>query len=70
MWIDFRAIKDEYMRGRGIDYFANSRRATLVQRLFEIENLAGYAAYGRDCWGINASDCLEPAKARVAGVDS
>ena len=29
VWIDFRGIQDEYMRQRGIDYFENSRRATL-----------------------------------------
>src|SRR5215210_975612 len=28
IWIDFRGIKDEYMRGKGIDYFETSRRAT------------------------------------------
>src|SRR5438132_3222977 len=28
VWIDFRGIQDAYMRGRGIDYFENSRRAT------------------------------------------
>src|SRR5512143_1564790 len=29
VWIDFRKVQDDYMRGRGIDYFENSRRATL-----------------------------------------
>ena len=29
VWIDFRGIQDDYMRGRGIDYFENSRRAVL-----------------------------------------
>ena len=29
VWIDFRGIQDEYMRQKGIDYFENSRRATL-----------------------------------------
>ncbi len=32
VWIDFRGIRDAYMRGKGIDYFENSRRATLAQR--------------------------------------
>src|SRR6266852_468075 len=31
-WIDFRGIKDQFMREKGIDYFENSRRATYVQR--------------------------------------
>ena len=29
-WIDFRCIRDAYMEGKGIDYFENSRRATLA----------------------------------------
>src|SRR5258705_5847118 len=29
VWIDFRGIQDAYMKGKGIDYFENSRRATL-----------------------------------------
>ncbi|MBL7829289.1 MAG: Tat pathway signal protein, partial [Saprospiraceae bacterium] len=29
-YIDFRGIKDDYMRTKGIDYFENSRRATLA----------------------------------------
>ena len=28
VWIDFRGIQDAFMRGKGIDYFENSRRAT------------------------------------------
>jgi hypothetical protein len=34
MWIDFRGIQDEYMRAKGIDYFENSRRATLANRQY------------------------------------
>ena len=30
-WIDFRGIQDTYMPSKGIDYFENSRRATLAQ---------------------------------------
>lgn len=32
MWIDFAGIKDAFMRSKpGLDYFENSRRATLAQ---------------------------------------
>ena len=31
-WIDFRGIQDDYMRGKGIDYFESSRRAALAQQ--------------------------------------
>src|SRR5882762_2519389 len=32
VWIDFAGIADLYMQGKGIDYFENTRRATLAQR--------------------------------------
>src|SRR6185436_14985017 len=33
-WIDFRGIDDDFMRSKSIDYFENSRRATLAQRAY------------------------------------
>lgn len=56
VWVDFREIRDEYMRGRGIDYFENSRRATLAQRAYAIANPMGWKGYGPDLWGLTASD--------------
>ncbi len=56
VWIDFRGIQDEFMRGRGSDYFENSRRATLVQQQYAMRNPQGYAHYGEWCWGITATD--------------
>jgi hypothetical protein len=56
LWIDFRGIQDAYMRGRGIDYFENSRRATLAQRAYAIDNPAKFRDYGADIWGLTASD--------------
>jgi hypothetical protein len=56
VWIDFRAIQDEFMRARGIDYFENSRRATFAQQQHGIHNPGGFAHYGELCWGITASD--------------
>jgi len=55
-WIDFRGIADPYMRERGIDYFENSRRATLAQRDYAIRNPGGFADYGADVWGLTACD--------------
>lgn len=55
-WIDFRGIQDAYMRGRGIDYFENSRRATLSQRAYATANPNGWSAYSSDIWGLTASD--------------
>ena len=56
VWIDFRRIQDAYMRGKGIDYFENSRRATLSQRAYAIENPKGWTGYGTQLWGLTASD--------------
>lgn len=56
MWIDFRGIQDDYMREKGIDYFENSRRATLAQRAYAIDNPDDWVDYGPDIWGLTASD--------------
>ena len=55
-WVDYRNIADTYMKGKGITYFENSRRATLDQRLYCIENPRGAVGYGPNMWGITASD--------------
>ena len=68
IWIDFRGIQDEYMRGKAIDYFENSRRATFVQREYGIRNPKGLAGYGPDVWGITAGDGPGPAVRTVRGV--
>ena len=56
VWVDFRGIRDDYMRRRGIDYFENSRRAVLAQRAYAIENPMRWKEYGEDVWGLTASD--------------
>ncbi|MBO9875718.1 hypothetical protein PG878_12720 [Xanthomonas hawaiiensis] len=56
VWIDFRDIQDQYMREHGIDYFLNSRRATLAQREYAIDNPMKWKEYGENVWGLTASD--------------
>jgi hypothetical protein len=56
VWIDFRGIQDAYMRGKGIDYFENSRRATVSQRLYAIDNPGQWRDYGANVWGLTAGD--------------
>ncbi len=53
-WIDFRGIQDDYMRGKGIDYFTNSQRATLSQREYAIHNPMQWKDYGPAIWGLTA----------------
>ena len=67
MWIDFRGIPDDYMRGRGIDYFENSRRAIYAQQAYAMRNPKKFAGYGRFSWGITASDGPGPAEQRING---
>jgi len=55
-WVDFRGLQDGYLRGQGIDYFENSRRATLAQRAYATANPEGWAGYGPEVWGITACD--------------
>lgn len=69
LWIDFRGIRDVYMRDRGIDYFENSRRATFVQQQYAIRNPLEFEGYGATCWGITASNGPCWCKAKVHGVE-
>jgi hypothetical protein len=56
VWIDFRGIQDPFMREHGIDYAENSRRATLAQRAYAIENPMHWRDYGEQLWGLTACD--------------
>ena len=56
VWIDFRGIQDAYMRERGIDYFENSRRATLAQHAYAVDNPGDGRDYGDEIWGLTACD--------------
>jgi hypothetical protein len=69
IWIDFRGIQDRFMRGKGIDYFENSRRATHVQRQYAIDNPARFTGYGSCCWGITASDGPGPESITIDGTE-
>jgi hypothetical protein len=69
MWIDFRGIQDSFLRDRGIDYFENSRRATLVQQQYAIRNPLEFECYGEHCWGFTASDGPGWTKRTIKGVE-
>ena len=43
VWVDFRGIRDAYIATKDIDYFENSRRATIAQRDYAIANAGGFA---------------------------
>jgi hypothetical protein len=66
-WIDFRGVQDAYMRDRALDYFDNSRRATLIQQRYAVHNPHQFVGYGADCWGLTASMGPGPARRTVNG---
>jgi hypothetical protein len=57
------------MRARGIDYFENSRRATLAQQAYAIRNPRRFEGYGESCWGLTASDGPGPGTRRIDGIE-
>jgi hypothetical protein len=55
-WIDFRGIRDAFMREKGSDYFENSRTVVRLQRDYAMDNPHGFRGYGPDAWGLSACD--------------
>lgn len=68
MWIDFRDLRDDYMREHDSDYFQNSRQATFVQQEYAIRNPLNFVGYGKHCWGFTACDGPGWVKREVNGV--
>ncbi|WP_372785326.1 glucoamylase family protein [Phenylobacterium sp.] len=66
-WIDFRGIRDRFMREKDCDYFENSRRATYVQREYAARNPGSFAGYTSDCWGLSAGDGPSAPPRMIAG---
>lgn len=56
VWIDFRGIQDSYMKEKGIDYFENSRRATLTHRAYAKANPKKMRGFSENIWGFSACD--------------
>ncbi|HET6586359.1 MAG TPA: glucoamylase family protein [Oleiagrimonas sp.] len=55
-WIDFRGIRDAFMRKHDLDYFENGRRAAKAQRAYAIANPGHWRGYGANVWGLTASN--------------
>lgn len=53
-WIDFRDLWDE----DGINWFENSKKATLANRKYCIEKSEKFKTFGKDSWGLTA--CVGP----------
>ncbi len=68
LWVDFRGIRDRFMREHDCDYFENSRRATLIQQEYAIRNPLGFDHYGELSWGVTASDGPGDHSLKLGGV--
>jgi hypothetical protein len=55
-WIDFRGIRDAFMREKASDYFENTKRTIAVHREYSDRNPKEFRAYSRDFWGVTAGD--------------
>ena len=67
-WIDFRGIKDSFMREKGIDYFENSRRAAYVHRNYAKANPHQWIDYADTIWGMTACDGPKDTSFIVNGI--
>lgn len=68
-WIDFRGIRDRFMREKQSDYFENSRQAAWIQREYALHNPREYKGYGETCWGFTAGDGPGPRAVALDGTD-
>ncbi len=69
LWIDFRGIRDAFMRAKDADYFENSRRAARIQQQYAISNPMGFEQYNALCWGVTASDGPGDIVKKIKGVE-
>jgi hypothetical protein len=69
LWIDFRDLRDAFMREHGTDYFQNSRQATYVHQEYAMRNPLEFAGFGEFCWGVTATDGPGWEKRMVGGIE-
>jgi hypothetical protein len=69
LWVDFRGIRDPWLRAHDLDLFENSRRATRVQRNYAIANPGRWSGYGPDIWGLTACDGPGDFRSVIDGVE-
>ena len=68
-WIDFRAIRDTFMREKASDYFENTKSAIAIHREYGERNPYGFKAYNRNFWGVTAGDGPVDQEMRENGRD-
>jgi hypothetical protein len=68
-WIDFRGIRDTFMREKASDYFENTKSAIAIHREYGERNPYGFEAYSRDFWGVTAGEGPTAPDMRENGKD-
>ncbi len=68
-WIDFRGIRDGFMREKRSDYFENTKAAIAVHREYAERNPRDFKGYGRNFWGVTAGDGPSGQDLRLDGRD-
>jgi hypothetical protein len=66
-WIDFKGIRDRFMREKRSDYFENSRRAVQIQSEYARRNPNEYEGYEENGWGFTAGDGPPARTQRIRG---
>jgi hypothetical protein len=67
-WIDFKGLRDPFMREKRSDYFENSRKAAWIQREYALRNPRECRGYGKNFWGFTAGDGPGNSVAQVDGL--
>ncbi|HET8941900.1 MAG TPA: glucoamylase family protein [Rudaea sp.] len=67
-WIDFRGIRDRFMREKNSDYFENTRHAICIQREYAQRNPHQFKGYDANGWGLSACDGPTGAWLGVSGI--
>lgn len=68
-WIDFRGIRDAFMREKRSDYFANTKGTIAVHREYAERNPYDFKGYSRNFWGVTAGDGPSAQELRLDGRD-
>lgn len=69
VWLDFRGIRDTFMREKSSDYVENTKSAIAIHREYGERNPYGFKAYSRDFWGVTAGDGPSAPELRENGRD-
>jgi hypothetical protein len=68
-WIDFRGIRDRFMREKNSDYFQNTQGAIAVHREYGRRNCHDFNGYSENFWGVTAGDGPGDREMRENGRD-